>query len=190
MLLLEFLFCQRRVYSYNFVRVVERNSIGAPVNGGFLKLSKTKRLQVLEVLDEVLRHFVDLIRVPGHLLVEDAAPHEGVQLVVWIFGALAIDEEVEVEVAPDGEHVVVDVLDFLGFSQDVHVLHLLVGHSVERVDQVLSELESKLVLAEISETLVNEPDVHIGDRMVDMKVVWDIHAVHKLPGVDEHQHPL
>ena len=45
---------------------------------------------------------------------EDTGPDEGIELVVRVINALAVDEEVEIEVPPDGIHVVVDVVEAAG----------------------------------------------------------------------------
>ena len=144
----------------------------------------------MEVLDEVLRHFVDLVRVSGHFFVEDTGPYEGVELVVRVFSAFAVDEEVEVQISSYGEHVVVKILDFLGFPEDVDVFHFLLGHSVVGVDEVLSELERVLVFGEVPQSLIDEPDMHVRDGVVDVEIVRDVHRVDEFPRVNVHEHSL
>ena len=69
----------------------------------------------------------------------------------------------EVVVSSDGEHVVVDVFNLFSLSQNLNVVHLLVCHLIEGLDQLLPELEGELVLGEISEPLIQQPHVHVGD---------------------------
>lgn len=114
----------------------------------------------------------------------DAAPNECVELVVGVINRLGIDKEVEVEVASDGKEVVLNIVDFLLFPEDIHVLHLRVGKLIEGFDQLLLKLESVFVLRKVSQALVDEPNVHVCYRVIDMEVVFNVHCVHKLPRVD------
>lgn len=115
------------------------------------------------MLDNILRHFVNLVRVSRHFLVEDTGPNESIKLEVWVFLTFAVDVKVEVQISSDGEHIVVKILNFFGFPENIDVFHLLVGHFIVSVDQILSELECILVFRKISESLVEKPDVHICD---------------------------
>jgi hypothetical protein len=122
--------------------------------------------------------------------VENGRPHQGVKFVVGVVHALAVDEEVEVQITTNGVHVVVDILDLLGLTEDVHVVHFLVSHFVVGVNHVLSEVHGELVLREVPESLMNEPDMHVGDGMVDVEVIWDVHSVDEFPRIDVHQNSL
>ena len=96
----------------------------------------------------------------------------------------------EIEVSTDRIHVIVNIFNFLCFSQDIHIFHFFVCHSVEGVDQVFSQLKRKLILREVSESLINKPDMHICNRMVYVEIVGDVHRVYELPRVYIHQHSL
>ena len=142
------------------------------------------------MLDNVLGHFVNLVGVSRHFLVEDTGPNESIKLEVRVFLTFAVDVKVEVQISSDGEHVVVKILNLFRFPENIDVFHLLVGHFVVSIDQILSELESILVFRKVSESLVDKPDVHICDRVVDMEIVGDVHGVDEFPGINVHEHSL
>lgn len=120
---------------------------------------EVQSLEVLEVLQDVLRHLVDLVAVPGHFLVENTSPHQGVELVLRFHSGLTVDEEVEVEVATDAEQVILNVFDLFEFPQNLDCFHLRVDKLVECQDKLFSQLKCEFVFAEISQTRVQEPNV-------------------------------
>jgi hypothetical protein len=56
---------------------------------------------------------------------------------------------VEIEVPTDGKEVILDVVNLLLLSKDVHVCHFSSGQLVEGLNQLLLELEGVFVLSEI-----------------------------------------
>lgn len=115
------------------------------------------------MLKKIATHLINTRVISVDLLVEDASPHEGVKLELRVFRGSAVDEEVEIEVPADGEEIILDVLDLLELSEDLHIFHFRGNQLVKTIDQFLSKLEGELVLGEVSQALVNEPDMHVGD---------------------------
>jgi hypothetical protein len=56
---------------------------------------------------------------------------------------------VEIEVPTDGKEVILDVIDLLLLSKDVHVCHFRSGQLVEGLNQLFFELEGVFVLGKI-----------------------------------------
>jgi hypothetical protein len=86
---------------------------------------------------------------------ENTTPDKSIKFVVWIFRTLAIDEEMEIKIPSNSIHVVVNILNFLCFSQNINVFHFLIGHLAVCINQILSQLESKFIFRKISESLIN-----------------------------------
>ena len=120
---------------------------------------------------------------------ENTRPDQGIKLVIRVVDTLTVDEEVEIVVTTNGVHVVVNIFDLFGLTKYLNIIHFLSSHFVESFDQLFSELEGKFILREVPKSLVEQPHVHVGNRVVDMEVVWYIHGIDKLPGVNIHQHP-
>ena len=181
LLLLKLFLCQRWVDLNNLGLKVEWHPICIPLDHRLLNISVLQASHVSQMLDHVLAHFHDLLGVAGYFFVEDAGPDEGVNLVIWIINRLAIDKEMEVEIPSDSIHVIINIFDLLGFPEDINILHLIASHAVECIDEVLSQLMSIFVLTEVPESLVYQPNMHIGDTVVNMEVIRHVHCVDKLP---------
>ena len=106
---------------------------------------------------------------------EDTTPDKCVKLVVWIFSTLTIDEEMEVKISSNSIHVVVNILNFLRFSQNINIFHFLIGHLAVGINQILSQLESKFVFRKVSEPLIDEPNMHVSNRVINVEIIWNIH---------------
>lgn len=87
----------------------------------------------------------------------------------------------EIKIPSDSEHVIIDIINLLSLPKDFNVFHLCIRHFAEGLNQLLSELECKLILTEVPKSLIYEPNVHIDDRMVDMEITRNIHRVHEFP---------
>jgi len=102
---------------------------------------------------------------------EDTCPDESIKLKLRLLGCHAVDVEVEVEIVADGFKIVVNLCYFLVFSKHINGVHFFLDHGVESIDQSFSQQESEFVVGEVSESLEQQPDVHIGNRVVDVKVI-------------------
>jgi len=89
----------------------------------------------------------------------------------------------EVEVATNGEEIVLNVFNLLMSSEHLDILHLSCNEPVEAFNDFFPELERKLVLRKVSQSLVHEPQMHIRDRVLDVEVFLQVHVVHELPRV-------
>ena len=105
------------------------------------------------MLQKVAGHAVDDIRVAWHLFMEDAGPHQGVKLELWLLDRDPVDVEVKVEVVPDRLQIVVDLLHLLVALQHFHCVHLVLDDSVEVFDQLLLQLVRELVVRKVPEAL-------------------------------------
>ena len=98
------------------------------------------------MLDHVLGHLVNLLRVAWNFLVVDTAPDQCVKLIVGVLHRFRVDEEVEIEVPPDRKQIVLDIIDLLLLSQHIHVVHLSSRQLVKGLNELFLKLESVLVL--------------------------------------------
>jgi hypothetical protein len=53
----------------------------------------------------------------------------------------------------------------------LNIFHLSTDKLVEAVNNFFTELIRKFVFAEVSESLVEQPDVKVGDRVVDVEII-------------------
>ena len=79
--------------------------------------------------------------------------------------------------------VVIELFDLLVLSEHLHLFHLTVDHSVETLNERLFELIRELVAREVAKALIHEPEVDVGDRVVDVEVILEIERVDELPGI-------
>ena len=92
-----------------------------------------------------------------------------------------MDKEVVIKVLTDSKHVVIELFDFSMLAEDLDIFHLVVDHSIEESDHLFTELLSELVTGEVSQTLVDQPQMHIGDRVVNMEVILEVESVNEFP---------
>ena len=55
---------------------------------------------------------------------EYTRPNECIQFVVRVVDALAVDVEMKIEIPPYGIHVVINIVDLLGFPHNINIVHL------------------------------------------------------------------
>lgn len=117
---------------------------------------------------------------------EDTRPYESIEFVVRIIYTLAIDEEVEIKVSSNGVHVVINVFNLLEFPKNVNIFHLVISHFVKLFYQVFSQPKSKFVFRKISKSLINQPNMHICDGVIDVEIVRNVHGVYEFPRINVH----
>ena len=77
---------------------------------------------------------------------EDARPDESIELELWLKARYAMDEEVHVKVLSNGVHVIVKLLDFTMLAEHLYIFHLSGDHTIERLDDLVFEKVSELVM--------------------------------------------
>lgn len=95
-----------------------------------------------------------------------------------------------VKVLSDLEHVVVNIVHLSSSSHDVNVVHLCFGHVTEGFKKIVVELLGVFVLMETSESVTEEPNVHVGDRVLNMEIVWNVHGLYEFPRIKIHKNSL
>jgi len=115
------------------------------------------------MLDDVGRHFVNPVRVAGNLFVENTRPDQRIDFVLRLKRGCSVYKEVEVQVFSDSKQVVFDVLELFVSAENVNGVHLITYECVECLYDVVGQLHCKLVFFEVSQSLVDEPHVHVGD---------------------------
>ena len=115
------------------------------------------------MLDDVGRHFVNPVRVAGTLFVENTRPDQRINFVLRLKHGCSVYKEVEVQVFSDGKQVIFDVLELFVSAENVDGVHLITYECVERLYDVVGQLHCKLVFFEVSQSLVDEPHVHVGN---------------------------
>ena len=96
----------------------------------------------------------------------------------------------EVKVSPNSVEIVINLINFLLLSKHINILHFTVGKSIERLNQLLSQLESVFILREVSESLVDKPQVHVSYWVVYVEIILYIHGVHEFPRVNVEEEPV
>jgi len=115
----------------NFVLIIKWNFISTPINLSFFYISEWKRLQIIKMLNHILRHFVNLIRVPWNFFVKNTWPYQSVKLIVWIINTLSIYKKMEVKVSSYLVHIVVYIFNLFCFPQDINIVHFAICHFIE-----------------------------------------------------------
>lgn len=69
----------------------------------------------------------------------------------------------EIQVPSNCVQVVFDVFQLFEFSEHLDIFHLISDHLVKLIDKLLPQLESELILSEITQSLVQKPYVHISN---------------------------
>ena len=95
----------------------------------------------------------------------------------------SVNKEVVVKVLSDGKQVVVELFNLPVLAEDLDIFHLVVDHSIESLDEFIFELISKRIARKVSETLVDQPQVHVSDGVVNMEIILEVKGVHKFPRV-------
>jgi len=70
---------------------------------------------------------------------------------------------VEIQVPSNCVQVVFDVFQLFEFSEYLDIFHLISDHLVKLIDKLLPQLESELILSEVTQSLVQKPYVHISN---------------------------
>ena len=92
-----------------------------------------------------------------------------------------MNEKVIVEVLSDSVQVIVQLFDLFVFTKDLDVLHLTVDESIETFDQLVFENIGKLVMGEVAQALINQPQVNVSDRVMNVEVFLQVKSINKLP---------
>jgi hypothetical protein len=121
---------------------------------------------------------------------ENTRPDKRIQLEFRLHHGLAVDKEVEIQVSADREKIVFNVFHLLHPPHNLHIFHFVGDPLVERLDNLLLQLESKLILGEVAQTLVHQPQMHVGNGVLNVEVFFELKRVHKLPRVLVEQEAL
>jgi hypothetical protein len=68
-------------------------------------------------------------------------------------------------------------------SQNVYCVHLFRYEFVKAVDDFFRELICKLVFFEVSQSLLNQPDMHVCNWIMDVEVFLEVKLCYELPRV-------
>lgn len=96
----------------------------------------------------------------------------------------------EIKVSSNGKEIVFDWLKLFVLSEHVNVIPFSAGIVVKLLNELFLQILGELVLREISEALINEPHVHVGDWVIYVEVILKIHRVYKLPWLNVHEETL
>ena len=78
------------------------------------------------------------------------SPHQRVKFVLRLSYSRPVNKEMEVKVPPYRKEIVLYVFQLLIPLQHLYIFKFRLHHAVKTVDKLLSQLECKLVLSEVS----------------------------------------
>ena len=90
---------------------------------------------------------------------ENASPYKRIQFKLTLSHCLPVNKKVKIKITSDTEEIIFNVLYL---PKNLDVLHLCVYEFVESVDKFFTKLECKFIFTEVPQTLVEQPNVHIG----------------------------
>jgi len=114
---------------------------------------------------------------------ENTSPDKRIELIFRLLSSCTIYKKMKVQITSDCIKIILNVLNLFHFPKHLHVLHFRIDQIIESFDQLLAQLECKFIFREITKTLIQQPNVHISNTVMDMEVVLQLELIYKLSAI-------